>query len=199
MAAKEESVVLKYLKKNPGAEALDISFGTDIDEAIVKETLQQLLSKQMVAAKMDDRGVPSWSIAEPPKAAPAPKPEKVKPVREESEIAAPKSSAPEVDDAPSSGGTGKGFVFAMALIFALVSVGVSYVLAGIQINAAKSAFDLQLKTAQDSLGMFRIQTNNEMDALKQDMKKLQAPPPAEEKAAPEKPAKKAKPAKKKKR
>ena len=187
MAAKEEAVVLKYLKKNPGTEALDVSFGTDLDEAIVKETLQQLLSKQMVAVKVDAQGVATWTTAEPPKSAPAPKPVKVK-ADEPSE-----SSAPDVSsfDAPgATGGTGKGFVFFIALLFSLISVGASWYLANMQIKAAKSGFDLQLKTTQEAMGLDKIQMNKDIDALKLEVKKLQAPPAAEEKAA-EKPSKKA--------
>ena len=198
MAAKEESVILKYLKKNPGTEALDISFGTDIDEAIVKEILQQLLSKQMVAAKTDERGISTWTISAPPKPAPVPKPVKVKeaaPVDDEPREARIASSSDDAD--VPAGGVSKGFVVVIALVFALVSAGLSYVLAGIQINSAKAAFDLQLKTAQDSLGMFRIESNKQIDGLRQEVHKLQAPAASEDKAASEKPAKKV--AKKKKK
>lgn len=185
MAAKEEALVQKYLKKNPGSEALDISFGTDVDEAIVKEALQQLLSKQLVAVKMDERGVATWTIAEPGKAPPAPKPVKV------AEPAPDRFSEPvlkeEEPDAP-SGGTGKGFVFFMVLLFALISVGASWYLAGMQIKSAKSGFDLQLKTAQEAMGLQQIQTNKDIDSLKLELKKLQAPPAA----AAEEPAPKAK-------
>jgi len=185
MAAKEEALVLKYLKKNPGSEALDISFGTDVDEAIVKEALQQLLSKQQVAAKVDERGVATWTIAEPGKAPVAPKPVKAP------EPATDRFSSPvlrdEPDDVP-SGGTGKGFVFFIVLLFALISVGASWYLAGMQINAAKSGFDVQLKAAQEAMGLLQVQTNKDMDSLKLEVKKLQAPAPV----AAEEPAPKAK-------
>jgi hypothetical protein len=192
MAAKEEALVLKYLKKNPGSEALDVSFGTDVDEAIVKEALQQLLSKQQVAFKMDERGVPAWTIAEPGKAPPAPKPVKA------AEPASDRFSEPvlktEEPDAP-SGGTGKGFVFFIVLLFALISVGASWYLAGMQIKAAQSGFDIQLKHTQEAMGQQQIQTNKDIDSLKLEVKKLQAPPaPAAEEPAPK--AKKGKAAKK---
>jgi hypothetical protein len=93
-----------------------------------------------------------------------------------------------------SEGTGKGFVFFIVLLFALISIGASWFLAGIQIQAAKASFDLQLKTAEDSVGFYKITTNQQLDAIRQDIKKLQAPPaPApEEKAAPAKKSKKGK-------
>jgi hypothetical protein len=193
MAAKEEAIVLKYLKKNPGSEALDVSFGTDLDESIVKEILQQLLGKQQVAAKTDDRGVSAWTIAEPPKAPPAPKPVKTpKPAEEDRSV--PQLSAEEDDSECCGGGcgTGKGFVVFIALVFALISVGASWFVAQTQIKAAKTSFDLQLKTAEDSLGSYRISVNKDLDDLRQQIKKQQAPPPAEEKAAPAKKAKKGK-------
>lgn len=197
MAAKEEALVLKYLKKNPNSEALDVSFGTDLDEAVVKDTLQQLLSKQQVSAKADERGIPAWTIAEPPKAQPAPKPVKApKPAEEDRSV--PELSAEEDDSECCGGGcgTGKGFVVFIALVFALISVGASWFIAQTQIKTAKSSFDLQLKAAEDSLGNYRISVNKDLDDLRQQVKKLQAPP-AEEKAAAEKPAKKAKKGKKK--
>jgi hypothetical protein len=194
MAAKEEALVLKYLKKNPGSEALDISFGTDVDEAIVKEALQQLLTKQQVAYKMDERGIATWTISEPSKAAPAPKPVKPaasEPVTDRFDAPAPK----EESDAP-SGGTGKGFVFFLVLLFALISVGASWYLAGLQIQAAKSGFDVQLKTAQEAVGLQLVQMNKDIDSLKVEAKKLQAPAePAAEEPAPK--AKKGKAAVKK--
>ena len=174
MAAKEEALVLKYLKKNPSSEALDISFGTDVDEAIVKETLQQLLSKQQVSPKFDERGVATWTLAEPGKAPTAPKPVKaVEPATDRFPVPAPRE---EPDDAP-SGGTGKGFVFFVVLLFALISVGASWYLAGMQIQAAKSGFDVQLKASQEAMGLQQIQTNKALDSLKVEIKKLQAPPP----------------------
>ena len=194
MAAKEEALVLKYLKKNPGSEALDVSFGTDLEEAVVKETLQQLLSKQQVAAKTDDRGISTWTIAEPPKPQPAPKPVKA-PKPAEEERSAPELAAEEEDDCECCGGgcgPSKGFVVIIALVFALISVGASWFIAQTQIKSAKSSFDLQLKNAEDSLGMYKISVNKDIDDLKQQIKKQQAPPPAEEKAAPAKKAKKGK-------
>jgi len=192
MAAKEEALVLKYLKKNPGSEALDISFGTDVDEAIVKEALQQLLSKQQVSPKVDERGVATWTISEPGKAPAAPKPVKAP------EPAADRFSEPvlreEEPDAP-SGGTGKGFVFFLVLLFALISVGASWYLAGMQIKAAKSGFDVQLKATQEAIGLQQIQTNKDVDSLKLEIRKLQAPPqPVADEPSPK--AKKGKAAKK---
>jgi hypothetical protein len=193
MAAKEEALVLKYLKKNPGSEALDVSFGTDVDEAIVKEALQQLLSKQQVAFKMDERGIAAWTIAEPGKAPPAPKP-----IVKSAEPAPERFSEPvlraEEPDAP-SGGTGKGFVFFIVLLFALISVGASWYLAGMQIQVAKAGFDLQLKNAQEAMGLQQVQMNKDIDSLKVAVKKLQpATPAAAEEPAPK--AKKGKAAKK---
>lgn len=178
MAAKEESLVLKYLKKNPGSEALDVSFGTDVDESVVKEVLQELLGKQMVAEKVSDSGVSTWTIAVPPPKPVAPKPEKPAKVAKSEDDSIDVSVD---DDAPASGGSGKGFVFVVALLTAIVSIGVSYVVGSSKIASEKAAFDLQLKNATDSLGFYRIETNKKLDALQQDVKKLQAPP-AEEKA-----------------
>jgi hypothetical protein len=183
MAAKEEALVLKYLKKNPGSEALDISFGIDVDEAIVKEALQQLLSMRMVATKLDERGVPSWIISDPSKAARAANP------IVSSESDPQRTPAPMVESDEPSGGTGKGFVFFIVLLFALISVGASWYLAGMQINAAQAGFDRQLKTAQEAIGLQQIQMNKNIDSLKVEVKKLQAPVPA---AAAEEPAPKAK-------
>lgn len=190
MAAKEETLVLKYLKKNPGSEALDISFGTDVDEAIVKEVLQQLLSKQQVAPKVDERGIATWTIAEPSKAPPAPKP--VKAAKPEADQIASEPNSEEECEACSCG-TSKGFVVGLVILFAIISVGASWFLAGMQVKAAKSAFDLQLKNAQDSIGLYKIATNQQMDSMRQDLKKLQAPPAAaEEPVAKTKKAKKSK-------
>jgi hypothetical protein len=204
MAAKEEALVLKYLKKNPGTEAMDVAFGTDLDEAIVKEALQQLLSKRQVLMKVDIRGVSTWVVGDPSKAAPVSRPI----VASEStppppfERPAPPSRVVErvvEESEPASGGTGKGFVIFVAILFALISVGASWYLAGVQIEAAKSTFDRQLKTAQDSVGYYKITTNQQLDAIRQDIKKLQTPPapPPEEKPAPSKKAKKSKKGKKK--
>jgi len=190
MAAKEEALVLKYLKKNPGSEALDISFGTDVDESVVKETLQQLLGKQQVAEKVSDSGVSTWTISTPPAKPAAPKAEKPAKVSVE-------RSDDAVEESSSSGGSGKGFVFVIALLTAVISIGASYFIASSQISAAKSSFDLQLKNATDTVGFYKIETNKKIDALQQELKKLQAPP-ADEKADAKAPAKVAKKAKKKK-
>jgi len=192
MAAKEEALVLKYLKKNPASEALDVSFGTDVDESVVKETLQQLLAKQQVAEKVSESGVSTWTIATPPAKPAAPKAEK--PAKVAAEASA---SSDDADEVSSSGGSGKGFVFVIALLTAIVSIGASYFLASSQISAAKTGFDLQLKNATDSVGFYKIETNKKIDALQQELKKLQAPA-AEEKAEAKAPAKAAKKAKKKK-
>jgi len=200
MAAKEEALVLKYLKKNPGTEAMDVAFGTDLDEAIVKETLQQLLSKRQVLVKVDAQGVSTWVVGDPSKSAPVSRPivasESTPPPPFERAAPPPSRTVERVveESEPTSGGTGKGFVFFIVLLFALISIGASWFLAGIQIQAAKASFDLQLKTAEDSVGFYKITTNQQLDAIRQDIKKLQAPPaPApEEKAAPAKKSKKGK-------
>lgn len=194
MAAKEEALVLKYLKKNPGSEALDVSFGTDVDESVVKEILQQLLGKQQVAEKVSESGVSTWTIAVPPSKPAAPKAEK--PVKAaKSEDASDDVVAD--DEAPATGGTGKGFVFVIAILTAIISIGVSYVVGSSKITAEKAAFDLQLKNATDSVGFYKIETNKKLDALQLEIKKLQAPP-VEEKAEAKAPAKAAKKGKKKK-
>ena len=201
MAAKEEALVLKYLKKNPGTEAMDVAFGTDLDEAIVKETLQQLLSKRQVSVKVDAQNVSTWVVGDPSKAAPVSRPivaSESAPAPSPFERPAPPPSRAVdrvVEESEStSEGTGKGFVFFIVLLFALISIGASWFLAGIQIQAAKASFDLQLKTAEDSVGFYKITTNQQLDAIRQDIKKLQAPPaPApEEKAAPAQKSKKGK-------
>ncbi|HXP91743.1 MAG TPA: hypothetical protein VN931_12545 [Fibrobacteria bacterium] len=203
MAAKEEALVLKYLKKNPGTEAMDVAFGTDLDEAIVKETLQQLLSKRQVLVKVDAQGVSTWVVGDPSKSAPVSRPivasESTPPASFDRPAPPPSRSVDRVveESEPSSGGTGKGFVFFIVLLFALISVGASWYLAGMQIQAAKSSFDLQLKTAEDSVGFYKITTNQQLDAIRQDIKKLQAPPaPAPEEKVSKKAEKKSKKGKK---
>jgi len=183
MAAKEEGLVLKYLKKNPGSEALDISFGTDVDESVVKETLQQLLAKQQVAEKVSDSGVSTWTISTPPPKPAAPKAEKPAKVASE-----PAEISDDASESSSSGGSGKGFVLVVALLTAAVSIGASYFVASSQISAAKTSFDLELKNATDTVGFYKIETNKKIDALQQEIKKLQAPA-AEEKAEAKAPAK----------
>lgn len=194
MAAKEEALILKYLKKNPDSEALDVSFGTDVDESVVKETLQQLLSKQQVAEKVSDSGVSTWTIAVPPPKPVAPKPEKpAKVAKSDDDVSVDVSASSDDDESSSSGkGSGKGFVLFVAILTAAISIGASYVIGSGKIASEKAAFDLQLKNATDSVGFYKIETNKKLDALQQEIKKLQAPP-AEEAA----PAKAAKPAPKK--
>ena len=189
MAAKEEALVLKFLKKNPDSEALDVSFGTDVEEPLVKETLQQLLAKQMVAVKVSDSGVATWNIATPPAKVAAPKPEKPAKVASESF-----GSVDSSDDSSPSGGTGKGFVLFVALLTAVVSIAASYVVGSNKIAAERAGLELQLKNATDTIGFYRIATNNKLDAIQMEIKKLQ-PAVAEEKSE-AKPSKAAKPAKK---
>lgn len=177
MAAKEEALVLKYLKKNPGSEALDVSFGTDIDESVVKETLESLLSKNQVSKSVSDSNVAIWTLA----SGPAPKVEKPK---ASSSVTIRSEDVPDAgDDASGSTGTGKGFVIVMALLAILVSVAASYFVAASAISAERVKFDLQLKNATDSVGFYKITTNQKIDALEQEIKKLQAPPAEEEKPA----------------
>lgn len=186
MAAKEEALILKYLKKNPDSEALDVSFGTDVDESVVKETLQQLLSKQQVAEKVSDSGISTWTIAVPPPKPVAPKPEKpAKVAKSDDDVSVDVPASSDDDDAsPSSGkGSGKGFVLVVAVLTAAISIGASYVIGSSKIASEKAAFDLQLKNATDSVGFYKIETNQKIDALQQEIKKLQAPP-AEEAAKP---------------
>jgi hypothetical protein len=184
MAAKEESLVLKYLKKNPGSEALDVSFGTDVDEVLVKEALESLLSKHQVSKSVSDSGVATWNVA----SGPAPKAEA--PKASSSVTIRSEDNHSSNDDSPSeSTGTGKGFVIVIALLTAIVSIAVSYFAAASAISAERAKFDLQLKNATDSVGFYKITTNQKLDALEQEIKKLQAPPPAEEKPTAEAPKK----------
>ena len=181
MAAKEESVILKYLKKNPGSEALDVSFGTDIDESVVKETLQQLRGKQQVSESVSDSGISTWNIATPP--APAAKPVAPKPV---SEPRPARESAPaedvvisDSDFAPaSSGGTGKGFVIFVALLFAAIGAGASYFMVQGTISAAKSELVAKNNVFMDSVGVYKQLTNNRIAALELDVKNLKPAPEA---------------------
>ncbi|HNY30247.1 MAG TPA: hypothetical protein PKO15_05105 [Fibrobacteria bacterium] len=193
MAAKEESVILKYLKKNPGSEALDISFGTDIDESVVKETLQQLLGKQQVSEAVSESGISTWSIAAPPPPAPkvaAPKPQPApKPVSED----APTDDSDDSDSdegSSSKGGVGKGFVIFIALLFAAIGAGASFFMVQGSISAAKADIVKAKGELQDSVGVFKLATNNRISAMEQEIKLLKAPP-AEEKADDAKAAKKA--------
>lgn len=200
MAAKEESVILKYLKKNPGSEALDISFGTDIDESVVKETLQQLLGKQQVSESVSDSGISTWNIATPPPPAPkaaAPKPEPTpKPVRE----AAPVDDLDlSESDAPASkGGAGKGFVVLIALLFAAISAGATFFLMQGTISSAKTQLINDNKRVTDSLSTLIQATNVKISGLELEVKALKAPPADEKAEDPKaKGAKAAKPAPKK--
>lgn len=201
MAAKEESVILKYLKKNPGSEALDVSFGTDLDESVVKETLQQLLGKQQVAEKVSETGISTWNISTPPPPPPkaaAPKPERApKPVREESSVSDIDSLS---DDEGSSGcckgGVGKGFVIIIALLFAAIGACASYFMVQGSITAAKADLVKQNNAFIDSVGNFKVATTAKINVLESEVNKLKAPP-AEEKKEDAKPAKAAKPAPKK--
>jgi hypothetical protein len=178
MAAKEESLVLKYLKKNPGSEALDVSFGTDIDEVLVKEALETLFSKNQVSKSVSDSGVATWNVA----SGPAPKAESPKSSSSVT-IRSEDTRSSNDDSSSESTGTGKGFVIVIALLTAIVSIGVSYFAAASAISAERAKFDLQLKNATDSVGFYKITTNQKLDALEQEIKKLQAPPAAEEKKA----------------
>ncbi len=187
MAAKEESLVLKYLKKNPSSEALDISFGIDAEESVVKATLAQLLAKHQVAEKVSEQGVSTWMIATPPSGSTGSKVEK-----------APKAPKEPKEPGESSSGSGKGFVLLIALLTAIVSIGVSCMVGSSMMKKEEAAFDLKLKNTTESIGFFRIETNAKIDSLQRGLKKLQAPPPE---AAPDAKATKAakKPAKKKKK
>lgn len=196
MAAKEESVILKYLKKNPGSEALDISFGTDIDEDVVKETLQQLLGKQQVAEKVDEAGRSSWTIATPPPPPPkpvAPKPERAAPVAVEREPVV--ADDPVSDDEPAAkGGTGKGFVIFIALLFSLISAGASIFVSKSVIASAKEEMSNKASSVRDSAIGEVNNLRNELGNLKTEVAKLK-PAAAEEPAKEEPKAKgKAKPA-----
>jgi len=178
MAAKEESLVLKYLKKNPGSEALDVSFGTDVDEVVVKEVLESLFSKNQVSKTVSDSGVATWNVA----SGPAPKPEAPK-ASSSVTIRSEDSHSSDDDSSSGSSGTGKGFVLFIALLTAIVSIAASYFAASSAISAERAKLELQLKNATDSVGFYKITTNQKLDAMEQEIKKIQAPPAAEEKKA----------------
>lgn len=206
MAAKEEAAVLKYLKKNPSQEALDISFGTDIDESVVKETLVALEGKGQVEQK-DVGGRPQWSLAAPkPKPAPAPAP-KSEPVvsgdfsESEKPAKAPRP-APVPDDsddeAAPKGGVSKGFVLGVSLVVLLVALAGGWVLGGMQASAASKALaESELKSLRDSTKLGIMQLNVRIDGLESQIRDLKAAPAPKEEPAAKKPA--AKPAKKKKK
>jgi hypothetical protein len=204
MAAKEEAAVLKYLKKNPSQEALDISFGTDIDESVVKETLAALEGKGQVEQK-DVGGRPQWSLAAPkPKPAPAPKPEPVvsgdiseseKPAKASRAVAVPDDSD---DEAAPKGGVSKGFVLGVSLVVLLVALAGGWVLGGLQASAASKALsDAEIKSLRDSTKLGIMQLNVRIDGLESQIRDLKAAPAPKEEPAAKKPA--AKPAKKKKK
>lgn len=210
MAAKEEAAVLKYLKKNPSQEALDISFSIDIDEDVVKQALAALEGKGQVESK-DVGGRMQWSLAAPkPKAAPAPAPkaEAVEQGSEES-VPAPKKAAKPVVEAGdedeeccAKGGVSKGFVFGVSGAVLVVALGVGYVLGGMQASSAAQALaDTEIKSVRDSVGLMKVALNQRLDNLESQIRDLKAPPKAEPAAEPKKEEKgkkaPAKPAKKK--
>lgn len=205
MAAKEESAVLKYLKKNPSQEALDISFAIDIDESLVKEALAVLEGKGEVQSKEVD-GRAQWSLAAPkakPVPVPAPK------VQADSSLdigsdPAPRKSAKVVadseDEATPSGGASKGFVLAVGLVVLIAASAAGFVLGGMQATKATQALaDGELKAVRDSIGLVKVGLNTRIDNLESQIRDLKAA--AEAKAAePAKPvAKPTKATKKKKR
>jgi len=201
MAAKEEAAVLKYLKKNPSKDALDISFGTDIDESLVKESLLVLQGKGEVEQK-DIDGRPHWSLAAPkPKPAPAPKAEPVASEAAPSEKPAKAPRAASVEDeeetASSGAGVSKGFVFGVSLVTLLVALGGGWVLGGLQASAAtKAQADTEIKALRDSTRLGIMNLNTRIDGLESKIRDLKAPAaPAAEPAA----KSAAKPAKKKKK
>ncbi|QQS05077.1 MAG: hypothetical protein IPK50_22825 [Fibrobacterota bacterium] len=183
MAAKEESVILKYLKKNPGSEALDVSFGTDIDESVVKETLQQLLGKQQVSQSVSDSGISTWNIATPPPPAPkpvAPKPVATpKPAREDAPVEDVVVSDSDLAPSSNGGGTGKGFVILIALLFAAISAGATFYLLQSTIKTAETKLITDNKRVLDSLSTVIQATNVKISGLQVELNALK--PPAEEK------------------
>jgi hypothetical protein len=208
MAAKEEAAILKYLKKNPSQEALDISFGTDIDEDVVKQALAVLQGKGEVESK-DVGGRPQWSIAAPkPKAAPAPAAPKAEGEAPAAAPKAPKAERPAVEDAddedaaPKAGGVSKGFVFSVSSVVLVLAVAIGYVLGGMQASSsAKALADTEIKNVRDSLGCVKLSLNTRLDNLESQIRDLKAAAvkaeePAEKKEdakakkAPAKPAKK---------
>jgi hypothetical protein len=205
MAAKEETAVLKFLKKNPSQEALDISFGIDIDESLVKETLIALEGKGQVEQK-DVGGRPQWSLAAPkPKPAPVPVP-KADPVasNEFSEVEKPSKAtraaavADDEDESAPKGGVSKGFVLGVSLVVLLVALGGGWVLGGMQASAASNALvATDLKNMRDSTKLDIMKLNVRIDGLESQIRDLKAAPAPKEEPAAKKPA--AKPAKKKKK
>lgn len=182
MAAKEESVILKYLKKNPGSEALDVSFGTDIDESVVKETLQQLLGKQQVSQSVSDSGISTWNIAAPPPPAPkpvAPKPaSEPKPARESAPSDDVVISDSDLETSSNGGGTGKGFVIFIALLFAAIAAAGSYFAVQGKISSAQAEMTSKNSKVIDSLSTLIQATNVKISALDIEIKALKAPPEA---------------------
>lgn len=209
MAAKEEAAVLKYLKKNPSQEALDISFAIDIDEDVVKQALAVLQGKGEVESK-DVGGRAQWSLAAPkPKPAPAPKAEKVESSASDEAPAPKKEKAPKPeadccgdDECCSKGGVSKGFVFGIGAVVLVLAVGVGYVLGGMQAKSAAQALaDTEVKAVRDSIGLVKVSLNQRLDNVESQIRDLKAFPKAEEpadkpdakkaaKKAPAKPAKK---------
>ena len=180
MAAKEEAAILKYLKKNPSQEALDISFGTDIDEDLVKQALAVLQGKGEVESK-DVGGRPQWSIAAPkPKAAPAPAAPKAD---GDAPVPAPKAAKADVpvldaddDDVGGKvGGVSKGFVFGVSGVVLVLAIAIGYVLGGMQASsAAKSLADTEIKDVRDSLGFVKLSLNTRIDNLESQLRDLKA-------------------------
>lgn len=205
MAAKEESAVLKYLKKNPAQDALDISFAIDIDESLVKEALVVLAGKGEVESK-DVDGRAQWSLAAP-KAKLVP----VAPPKVQAESAldlgsepAPRKSAKVVvdsdDETPPAGGASKGFVLAVGLVVLLLSAAAGFVLGGMQATKATQALAAgEVQAVRDSIGLVKVGLNTRIDNLETQIRDLKAA--AEKKAveAPKPDPKPAKATKKKKR
>lgn len=189
MAAKEEAAVLKYLKKNPAQEALDISFAIDIDENLIKEALVSLEGKGQVESK-DVGGRPQWSIAAPkPKvAAPAAAPAPAASAGDAGQlqaapavVAAPKKVKAEPSDESDApvGGTSKGFVVVIGLLAIVIATGAGYVLGGIQAKAATTALENgQVKLLRDSIGLTKAALNIRLDGLESQIRDLKAAPPA---------------------
>ena len=182
MAAKEEAAILKYLKKNPSQEVLDISFGIDIDEELVKQALAVLQGKGEVESK-DVGGRPQWSIAAPkPKAAPAPAPVAPKAEGEAPAPKAPKAEsrpaleeADDEDAAPKAGGVSKGFVFGVSGVVLVLAIVIGYVLGGMQASSsAKALADTEIKNVRDSLGFVKLTLNTRLDNLESQLRDLKA-------------------------
>lgn len=204
MAAKEEAAVLKYLKKNPSQEALDISFSIDIDEDVVKQALAALEGKGQVESK-DVGGRAQWSLAAPkPKAAPAPAPKaEAAPVAGEADAAAEAAprKAPKADVVVeesdeecccAKGGVTKCFVVSVSVVVLVLAIVVGYVLGGMQASsAAKALADSEIKAVRDSVGLVKVSLNQRLDNLESQIRDLKTPPKAEEPAADKKDAKKA--------